>query len=170
MDDITISAALPDDYAALLALNEDAVPHVNSIPPAKLTHLHQQSTYFGVARHAGSPIGFILVLLESADYDSVNFGYFQRHFPRFAYIDRIVVSASAQRAGVGAALYQDLHRSLPGDCPLLTCEINLRPRNEQSLAFHQRLGFKAVGEQDTEGGSKRVVLMAKPRSPAGRQR
>ncbi len=170
MDDITISAALPDDYAALLALNEDAVPHVNSIPPAKLTHLHQQSTYFGVARRAGSPIGFILVLLESADYDSVNFGYFQRHFPRFAYIDRIVVSASAQRAGVGAALYQDLHRSLPGDCPLLTCEINLRPRNEQSLAFHQRLGFKAVGEQDTEGGSKRVVLMAKPRSPAGRQR
>ena len=161
MSDITITAASPDDYSALLALNDEAVPHVNSIPLTKLMHLHGESAYFGVARRDGRPVGFLLAMLETADYDSINFGFFRRHYSRFGYIDRIVVSSTLHRAGVGAALYQDLQRSLPKDCPLLACEINVRPSNHQSLAFHQRLGFEAVGEQDTEGGSKRVCLMTK---------
>ena len=45
--------------------------------------------------------------------------------------------------------------------------MNVRPRNEGSLAFHDAFGFAAVGEQDTEAGSKRVRLYAKGLSIPG---
>jgi len=32
------------------------------------------------------------------------------------------------------------------------------PPNPESLAYHESLGFKPVGEQDTEAGKKRVRL------------
>ncbi len=144
----------------LLALNEDAVPHVNSLSLAKLSVLHQQSVYLGVARDAaGAVAGFLLALGENADYASENYRYFQRRYPRFLYVDRIAVSAGYQRAGVGTALYRGLLAACAADYPLLACEVNLRPPNPTSLAFHQRMGFKPIGEQDTEKGSKCVCMM-----------
>lgn len=162
MTDLILSTARTEDYAALLALNDDAVPHVNSIGMEKLAHLHRQSAHFGVARSDdGSVAAFLLALAETADYDSLNFRWFRDHYPRFVYIDRIVVGAAARRRGVGAALYGDLMRHVPDDCPLLTCEVNLRPPNDQSMAFHRQLGFEPVGQQDTEGGNKTVCLLAR---------
>lgn len=163
MSRFLVTPARPADYTAILELNEDAIPHVNSIPFSKLEHLSDQSIYFSVARHDDSVAAFLLVLPETADYDSINFGYFRDRYPRFAYVDRIVVSAPHRGSGLGGMLYEDLARLLPADCPLITCEVNVRPPNEASLRFHQRMGFEAVGEQDTEGGLKRVCLMTKKR-------
>ncbi len=42
----------------------------------------------------------------------------------------------------------------------LLCEVNTRPRNDTSLAFHEAWGFKPVGEQDVAGGSKTVMMLA----------
>lgn len=168
MTPITVTAGRSSDYPAILALNDDAVPHVNAIGLEKLTRLHDQSLYLGVARggeQADVVAGFLLALREGSDYDSENYGYFSRRYPRFAYVDRIVVSAEFRRAGVGRALYDDLARHLPGDCPVLTCEVNLRPANAESLAFHRKLGFEPVGEQETGGGAKRVCLLARQISP-----
>lgn len=163
MRDITITAAVPADYPEILLLNDNAIPAVNSIPETTLAHLHRHSAYLGVARDPGGLLaGFLLALPETADYASINFGYFRRSYARFVYIDRIVVSDRHRRTGTGAALYADLESQVPDDCPMLACEVNLHPPNPGSLAFHRRLGFDAVGEQDTEGGSKRVCLMVKP--------
>jgi predicted GNAT superfamily acetyltransferase len=161
LPDIRIIQATPADYPEILELNDEAVPAVNSIPETKLAHLHRQSAYLGVARIDDEIAGFLLALSETADYDSINFGYFRRHYPRFTYIDRIVIGARHRGTGLGGRLYEDLQRHVGADCAMLACEVNLRPPNPHSLAFHQRLGFEAVGEQDTEGGSKRVCLMAK---------
>ena len=49
-----------------------------------------------------------------------------------------------------------------GDHPVLCAEVNLAPRNDRSLAFHKRFGFSPVGEQETEGGLKRVLLLEYP--------
>jgi predicted GNAT superfamily acetyltransferase len=43
---------------------------------------------------------------------------------------------------------------------VLFCEVNVRPRNDASLAFHEAIGFREVGQQDTDGGAKRVSLLA----------
>jgi uncharacterized protein len=159
---IIVTAGRPSDYPAILSLNDDAVPHVNSIPETRLAHLHGQSLYLGVARSDdGRVAGFLLALIETADYDSENFTWFKTRYPQFAYVDRVVVNPDFRRSGVGAALYADLARHLPEDCPYLTCEVNLRPANPESLAFHRKLGFEAVGEQETGGGSKRVCLLAR---------
>lgn len=32
---------------------------------------------------------------------------------------------------------------------------------DASIVFHERMGFRVVGEQETEGGRKRVALMTR---------
>jgi len=159
---LLIRQAVPADYPAVLALNDGAVPSVNSIPIEKLAHLHGQSVYFSVACDDAGIAGFLLALDERAVYDSINFRYFQDHYPRFAYVDRVVVHPDRHRSGMGRRLYADLLATVADQSPIVACEVNLQPPNPGSLTFHERLGFTAVGEQLTEGGSKRVCLMVRP--------
>lgn len=157
---IQIRSATPDLYSEILQLNEGAVPHVNSIPLHMLSKLADESRHFLVAFNKKEVAGFVLALDEKADYESPNFRYFCNEFRRFMYVDRIVVNPDFQRLGIGRLLYDTLLQRI-GDIPVLTCEVNIKPPNPDSLAFHERLGFTGIGEQDTENGAKRVKLMAR---------
>ena len=44
----------------------------------------------------------------------------------------------------------------------VSCEVDVVPENPGSLRFHEALGFESVGQQDTEGGEKRVRLLVRP--------
>ena len=155
-----LSIATQVDEAEILALNEAAVPHVSSLSAAKLTSLREQSIYTGIARSShGELAGFILVLDETADYDSVNFGWFHQRYAHFAYVDRIAIAPSFHRQGIGRNLYAAAIHLIQGRYPTLACEVNLRPPNLISETFHAQLGFVEVGQQDTEGGAKRVVML-----------
>ena len=158
---ILFEPALDEDYPTILKLNEAAVPAVNSIDRELLKHLHEQSEALVVGRDQGKVVAFLLALPETADYRSINFQYFQNHYPLFAYVDRIVVDSSYRSAGIGESLYAELLATTEKP---ITCEVNVRPPNPGSLAFHQRLGFAVIGEQDTDDGAKRVALMLKSRS------
>jgi predicted GNAT superfamily acetyltransferase len=60
--------------------------------------------------------------------------------------------------GYGSLLYNEVEsRSTE---PFFTLEVNLEPRNDGSLRFHDRLGFVEVGQQ-VSGSGKLVSLMAK---------
>jgi predicted GNAT superfamily acetyltransferase len=156
-----IDRATVDDYPAILRLNEAAVPHVNSISRAVLDDLARQAFYFRVARQEGLIAGFLLALSQGALYGSPNFRWFSARYSNFVYVDRIVVSSSCRRSGVGHDLYVDLERATSKSAPVLTCEVNLQPPNPSSLAFHKRLGFAEVGRQQTDDGRKLVCLMLK---------
>jgi Predicted acetyltransferase, GNAT superfamily len=41
----------------------------------------------------------------------------------------------------------------------ITCEVNIRPKNVDSMIFHKKYGFYEVGTQTTENGKKEVSLM-----------
>ena len=155
-----ISVATQTDEAEILALNEAAVPHVSSLTTTKLALLREQSIYTGIARSStGELAGFILVLDETASYDSVNFGWFHKRYAHFAYVDRIAIASSFQRQGIGRRLYASVNKLVQRRYPTLACEVNLRPPNLISETFHAQLGFVEVGKQDTEGGAKRVVML-----------
>jgi len=163
-DPISITPADCADHAAVLALNNDAVPNVNRIDLTRLAELHDLSIYFSVARAASGIAGFLLALDDTAAYDSLNFRYFQDRYPAFIYVDRVVVHPDHHRAGIGARLYADLLSCTASRATMLACEVNLEPPNAGSIRFHRQLGFVPVGEQRTEGGSKRVSLMIRDRA------
>ena len=154
--------ALPEHYSAILELNEQAVPHVNSISTEVLSDLAGQAFYFKVAIHEQQLVGFLLTLGTGADYDSLNYRWFSSHYNNFVYVDRIVVSGQHAGLGIGKRLYKDLELEAQNHAPIIACEVNLKPANPNSLAFHSKQGFLEVGQQETEGGQKVVCLMTKP--------
>jgi predicted GNAT superfamily acetyltransferase len=156
-----LRAARPGDLGAVHALNQAAVPHVNSLTPEALAELIGQSRFCRVAEVGGAIAAFLLALGPEADYASPNFLWFRERYPRFAYVDRVVVAEQARGRGLGRLLYEALETFARRRAPRLTCEVNLHPPNPGSLAFHRRLGFRQVGIQDTEGGTKTVALLVK---------
>jgi len=156
---------LASDLGAVLALNNANVPAVSPLDAAELARLVGLTTWSLVADVDGQFGGFCMVMPPGVDYASVNYGWFSTHaaelgYGDFAYLDRIAVAPAARRCGVGRALYAHLVQALTGSVPVLCCEVNVRPRNEASLTFHAAIGFREVGQQDTDGGAKRVSLLA----------
>jgi predicted GNAT superfamily acetyltransferase len=162
---VKIERATAADYPEILALNESALPHVNRISAGDLAAFAAQSCYFRIAREDEKPTGFLLAFSQGASYHSPNFLWFRDRYPRFVYIDRIVVAPSSRREGIGCRLYADLEHAARAHARVLTCEVNLDPPNPGSSVFHERFGFCEVGRQHTDGGAKLVCLMSKDLSP-----
>ena len=93
--------------------------------------------------------GVLLGYAHDVDYpDHKNLTWLRARFDRFFYIDRIIIDAAAQGKGYGLALYQDFEREARSrGLPRLVCEVNTKPDNPGSHRFHERFGFRAVGEQ-----------------------
>ena len=96
------------------------------------------------------------------NYFSENYRWFAARYEEFVYVDRVVVAEERRGSGVGRAFYEDIIEFSFSRAPVLLCEVNVKPRNDRSLRFHERFGFAEVGQLDTEGGSKRVSLLARP--------
>lgn len=156
-----IRDVLPVELPLVLAMNESAVPHVNRIDLAQMQQFHAEAAYFRVALVDGDLAAFLVGLRPDADYHSPNFRWFCARYPDFAYIDRVAVSEPARRRGVAAALYRDFESAFSGLCPCLACEVNLRPANEASMEFHRRIGFRQVGSQTIDDGTKEVAMLVK---------
>lgn len=168
MTDMHLRDATHDDLETLRVLNEQSIPHVNSLTTDEFEWFLRVGDHFRVAEIKGSTAGFLLGLRPGLDYGSLNYAWFCHRYDDFLYIDRLAVDTRWRRRGIASALYADLERRAQVlGTPLLACEVNLRPRNESSLAFHERHGFNEVGRQDTEGGCKTVRLMIKPLAATG---
>jgi predicted GNAT superfamily acetyltransferase len=162
---VDIRQLRPGDLDAALALNNDNVPGLNELDAPEIARLASISSVALVAELDGAFAGFCLVMPPGVDYASLNYTWFSANaadlgYGDFAYLDRIAVEPGARRHGVGRALYAGVLDRLRGSVPVLFCEVNLRPRNDRSLGFHASIGFREVGQQDTDGGNKHVSLLA----------
>ncbi|MCJ7590947.1 MAG: GNAT family N-acetyltransferase [Woeseiaceae bacterium] len=155
-----ISAIQQTDYDEVLALNSESVPHVNLIGRDQLQWFDEHASFVQVAKIDERLAGFIIGLRPGTEYASPNYRWFCEHYDDFAYIDRVAVAKWARRQGIAEALYTAFANSQSG-APVLTCEVNIRPANDGSMIFHERLGFRQVGSQETDGGKKEVALMEK---------
>jgi len=142
-------AALVDQ---LVAINNAAVPAVGELDAARMLHLIEISSQALLATVESQVAGFCLVLEPGTDYTSVNYRWFCDRYVDMVYLDRIVIVPGHRGHGVGRALYQRVAAEA-GDAQWFCLEVNLRPRNDESLAFHDRLGFVEVGQQETDYGS-----------------
>jgi len=151
----------PADLVELHRINEENVPAVGSVTPGELDSLVAGCYATFVAEDKGRIGGFLLGLVEGADYGSPNYTWLSERYPAFAYVDRIAVDAAFQGSGIGVMLYEALEAHVADKRPVLACEVNTLPPNPGSLRFHKRLGFEEVGEQMFEPGAKAVVYLVK---------
>jgi predicted GNAT superfamily acetyltransferase len=107
----------------------------------------------------GEIVGFALAVAPGASYDSENYRWFTSHFDRFLYLDRIVVAESERRRGFGSQLY-DAMEVAARPFERMVCEVNVKPANPASLAFHTSRGYKEFGRLE-HGPEKAVALLAK---------
>ena len=160
MPDLIIRDLGPTDIEAATAINNANTPAVGEADAEHLAHLLGQSVIALAAVTPGDELaGFCIVLGPGADYGSVNYRWFTERYDDFVYLDRVAVAETARNAGVGTALYAEVERRAAA--PWFLLEVNLRPRNDGSLRFHHRLGFREVGQQETDYGIL-VSLLAKP--------
>ena len=153
-----------DDLPIVHAVNQAEVPAVGDETLEALGRIAELSTIALVAEEAGRIGGFCLVLEPGTEYGSGNYRWFEERYDDFVYLDRIAIAPEFQRRGLGRQMYGEVERLATQQCPeakWFTLEVNLRPRNDTSLAFHAALGFVEVGQRETSYGSL-VSLMSKP--------
>jgi len=156
-----VRSSTVDELPRILELNMAAVPAVNLLNTQEGRNLFSQAEYFQCLWLDQEVIGFLIALAPAAKYESPNYRWFESQYDQFLYVDRIVIDPSHQGNGFGRMLYDKL-KEFAGQkqFPRITCEVNLRPKNESSLRFHRRYGFRQVGVQEIEGGTKHVSLLS----------
>ena len=157
MDFPMIEAVSPtsEGLEQLLDLNNAHAADLSWLTPDEFRQLI--ATGFRVTR-LDTADALMIALDQTADYASPNFQWFRARYPRFVYVDRVVVSENARGRGAGRALYEDLFEAArAAGHTVVSCEVNLDPPNPVSDAFHARMGFTRVGEEAIHDGSKRVT-------------
>ena len=149
------------DLGVVLDLNASEVPKVGPVTAEALADLVTLSDLALVAVDGDRLAGMLIALAPGAAYGSPNYGFFERRGTDHLYVDRVAVAAHARRRGVASALYDavEAHARATGRTEV-TCEVNVEPRNEGSLAFHAARGFVEVGQQDV--GDHRVAMLVLP--------
>jgi len=160
-----IVAFSSEHKARFLELNAKFVYWLSPLDYEGLDYLLSKASYQKsmIEPETGQFLGALLAYPHDVDYpDHANLIWLQRKLSDFFYIDRIVIAAEAQGQGVGYKLYQDLsvYAQTKG-YKNLACEVNTIPNNPGSHIFHQRAGFKAIGEQDIPEKGKAVRYYAK---------
>jgi predicted GNAT superfamily acetyltransferase len=143
----------------MLALNNSHAEELSWLERERLQDLVAQAFY---ARRIGRLDAFLIALDQDGHYDSPNFLWFRSRYARFVYVDRIVVAASARGMGCARRLYADLFdRAAEAGHDRIVCEVNQRPPNLASDAFHAALGFVEIGSASIHNGSKTVRYLTR---------
>lgn len=152
---------LASDIDAALELNNLNAPAVGEIDRTTLEFLIEHSLY-SFAIGTDTLHAFCITFAPGAPYTSVNYQWFSKEYSDFVYLDRIVVSETMRNNSLGAKLYMAVEQRMLKDrcAPILTCEVNLIPPNTGSIRFHNRIGFREVGQQDSKPGLT-VSMLAK---------
>ncbi|MBM4384756.1 MAG: GNAT family N-acetyltransferase [Deltaproteobacteria bacterium] len=156
---LVLRPAGPTDFSAILALNAESVHFLSPLDAVRLAALHREAALRLVACRANEVAAFLLAFREGAAYDSENYRWFAARYPRFLYVDRVVVSAAQRGQRIGDALYAALFaHARESEVSTVVCEYDLDPPNPASQRFHAKHGFREVGTQLVAGGKKRVSM------------
>lgn len=133
-------------HAAILRNNERFVHWLSPLDGVDLTELLGHADY---ARQVHAGEGALIAYDGHGPYRHKHVDWLSARLDSYFYIDRIVIGAAAQSQGAGRLLYADVEVAarLRGHSHI-ACEVNTRPDNPGSHAFHVALGYKAIGDVD----------------------
>lgn len=153
----------PDlDLDAALALNNAHEAETSRLGADELAAMAAGAFHVGLV--AGGRDAMLIAFDQDAAYDSPNFLWFRDRFPRFVYVDRVIVSPARRGEGIARALYGDLFAAAAAaGHAVVACEVNTDPPNPGSLVFHLRMGFVEAGRGEAKG--KAVVYMTRSLAP-----
>ena len=135
-------------------INQENTPEVGDVPEVtEFKNLITLSEYIVIAQDEVELVGFMLCMKEGNSYKSKNYLYLSGSYPKFLYVDRIAIQKDYRRQGLGRNIYKQVIESAESLRIPLLCEVNTKPRNIASLAFHKNLGFKEIGNNDFESYS-----------------
>jgi uncharacterized protein len=150
----------PLDISAVLALNNANAAETSLLDEASFGLLLKTAFY---ARGTdGGATAFLIALDQQAAYDNPNFKWFKERRESFIYIDRVIVGESRRGQGIGAKLYRDLFAAAKqAGHDRIVCEVNVKPPNLASEAFHIAMGFTGIGDATIYDGKKTVRYFEK---------
>ena len=153
--------AKKSDFSEILSLNQKAMPAVSFMDKESIKYFHNVSEYFKLIKRGNENkiYGFLIGLTDKLKYKSENYLWFSKRYSSFMYVDRIVIQEDSVGLGLGTMLYNDLIDYSKDKFKNIICEYNIKPMNLISKKFHEKFGFKRVGNQKTEGGTKEVLMM-----------
>ena len=153
---------LSSDLEEIWNINQENIPEVGDVPNLdRLKKLIDWSSHVIVVRD-NNIAGFIILMREGQNYDSLNYKFFNSQSFPFLYVDRIAIKDGHRRKGLGRMIYEKTI-DIAKDLDVSTCcEVNTIPRNDPSLAFHDTFGFREVGTKDYDDHS--VVYLTKTSS------
>jgi predicted GNAT superfamily acetyltransferase len=150
----TFRAPAEADLPALLRLNNDHALELSELTADEFRELLEVAWR---ARVTGDLSAMVIAFDQDTARISQNFDWFKARYPRFAYVDRVVVAPAARGRGLARALYWDVIAAARAERqPLLCAEVNLDPPNPASDALHTSMGFTPVGTADLVGKDKSV--------------
>ena len=135
------------DYAEILRLNAADVEMLSPMDKDTLCRMANLTELFQVAESNGKAAAFQMIYRENTGYWSENYAWFCKHYPRFLYVDRIVVGNEYRKNGLGKKLYDEVFRyAEKTQVQLIAAEIDIAPNyNAPSMVFHEKMGFHEVG-------------------------
>ncbi len=155
---MSIRPLTPEDYEWVLALSARHERETGLLDVSTLSAMCAAAYQASVIGQRG---GYLITFDQNGAYDSPNFLWFKARYPRFVYIDRIVIDPDARKAGYARALYEELFvRGRSDGHTRVVCEVNADPPNPGSDAFHARMSFASVGEARLANG-KTVQYLAR---------
>lgn len=145
----------------LLAINNAAIPEVNLLDESKACWLMEQAALARMATLNGQAAGVIIVLSDTAGFESDYYGWFVERYRNFMYIDRVIVAEWARGRGVASALYQEVEQAAQTQGLAIAAEVYAQPPNIPSLNFHRKRGFQEIGQQVSAAEGKTVAKLMK---------
>ena len=166
---LSIRDAALADREAILGLNREGRPGVTALAPAEVDACIARATLFRVAEFGSEIAGYLIAFDTGFSAIGDEYAWFSARYTSFLYVDQIAVASRFRSSGVGSALYNDLAaQAARRDIQRVVCEVNLRPPNPGSLAFHTSLGFAEAGQMEVSDG-RLVSLLERSTAPLARR-
>ncbi|MBA2444253.1 MAG: GNAT family N-acetyltransferase [Nocardioidaceae bacterium] len=154
---MTIRPLGDSDFDSVLMLNEQSVHQLSPLSREELAEYLSMAVNAMVCEADGHVAGFALAFEPGTSYDSINYRWHGELFDDFLYLDRIAVSPDFRRRGIATGLYDEMER-LAAPHGRMVCEVNSKPANVESLAFHSRRGYRELGHLVQADGHETVML------------